>query len=143
MSDKKICPICGRTVNRPGTTAKYCSIECRAESDRRNAVLKRAKRNFEDVYSRKCRYCHKIFYTTVPTRKYCSTQCHNQAVLNSNVKPKETPAEREARQNRLIDEAEQCGLSYGQYMAQIRFFRKTFEELRAAHLKELEIANQW
>ena len=140
MSDKKVCPICGRTVNRPGTTAKYCSLECRAKADKRNAELKRAKRNSEDVYSRKCRYCGKNFHTTVPTRKYCSTQCHNQAVLNRESKQKETRAEREARQNRLIDEAEQCGLSYGHYVAQLRFFGKTFEELHAAHLKTLESA---
>lgn len=140
MIDKKVCPICGKEFVQKVGNQIYCSIKCKKKANNRNARLRYAKRVSEDVYKLKCRHCGEIFNSTVPTRKYCSPHCHNQAVLNRKSKPKETSAEREARQNRLIDEAEQCGLSYGQYMAQTRFFGKTFEELHAARLKELETA---
>ena len=133
------CPVCGETFETTRGNKKFCSSECRV-----NYFLMKVKVR---KHMAQCPVCGKSFETYGP-RKYCSLDCRHEAIVEygrrwkencklissqrvAEVKPQiVTSLEDKVRQ------AEQCGLSYGKYTAQLRL-GKTFEELRAAHLEEI------
>lgn len=88
------------------------------------------------TYKKKCKFCGKTFETTCPAQIYCSGACR-YANERANCTKQAPPILRaKKKKKRTIDdyiaESEACGLSYGQYKAQLRL-GKTFEELKAAY----------
>ena len=130
----KTCPTCGKTFEPSRSDQIYCSKACcnKAYNVPSKKLLK------------KCVVCGKEFHAGQPFAKYCSDECRKlarQQLLESVTKQtfevdgfnnfcKSLP------KNPLLDkhikEADACGLSYGQYKAQLRL-GKTFEELKAQH----------
>ena len=152
----KTCPVCGKEFSTPYFFKKYCSDECYMKTKNVAACNRYKKTRQAPLATKICPVCGKKFETRDSKRVYCSYECGDKAerfrILQSRKRKKnkadnigkksESPAQkskraqREEKFNRLIDEAEQCGLSYGWYKAQLRL-GKTFEELRAAHLASL------
>ena len=129
----KTCPTCGKTFETSRSDQIYCSKFC---CHKAHYVPKKLLK--------KCVVCGKEFRAGQPFAKYCSDECQKlarQQLLESVTKQtfevdgfnnfcKSLP------KNPLLDkhikEADACGLSYGQYKAQLRL-GKTFEELKAQH----------
>ena len=118
----KVCEVCGREFLAVLPHAKYCSQECvnQAHFEQANKGKK--------THNRVCPVCGKRFNTTAGNKKYCSEGCQKSVDYN-----KKHPS----RLSELSIQAEQCGLSYGKYTAQLRL-GKTYEELYAAHQAELK-----
>lgn len=137
------CAICGKDFFKRGP-AIYCSEQCRAEGKKTTDMHRHAKEANKPLLTKKCLNCGKTFPTIDPQRKFCTQTCRDIWVaeafgeLKKKRRKQVTSAQQQAKLDDLIQQAEQCGLSYGKYMAQIRFFGKTFEELHEAHLKELD-----
>lgn len=151
----KTCPHCKKEFEARKAHQKYCSAFCQYASQYSRQRAEREQT--QEIFTKTCPICGREFKTTLSIRLYCSDACHqsarsersaryyaNQKELRS-IKSAEKVdeqtlesrrAQREENFNRLIDEAEQCGLSYGMYTAQLRL-GKTFEELHAAHLETL------
>ena len=74
--EKRQCLLCGAEIS--GRRRKYCSDECRFESDR---IQKRKKYRLENnVTTRACPVCNKEFEPNKngARYKYCSTDCHKE-----------------------------------------------------------------
>ena len=82
----------------------------------------------------KCKLCGKEFEPQSKIQVYCSPECSNKYWRKFKrleaLEKIQLRQERERRLNKWIDEAAQCGLSYGNYRMMIEHFGKTFEELR-------------
>ena len=82
----------------------------------------------------KCKLCGKEFEPQTKIQKYCSGKCANSYWNKfKRFEALEKIQRREERDrclNKWINEAAQCGLSYGKYRMMIEHFGKTFEELR-------------
>ena len=77
----------------------------------------------------KCELCGKEFETNDSRKKYCSRECSRFSCrrIDRGVQRRK---ENKNRLDKWINEAAQCGLSYGKYRMMIEHFGKTFEELR-------------
>ena len=74
--EKRQCLLCGAEIS--GRRKKYCSDECRFESDR---IQKRKKYRLENnITTKKCPVCNKEFEPNKngARYKYCSTDCHKE-----------------------------------------------------------------
>ena len=103
------------------------------------------------TYDKPCKFCGKVFEAINPNQIYCSVDCryeHTLAESKKKTAERKNPAppilRAKKKKKRTIDdyiaESEACGLSYGQYKAQLRL-GKTFEELKAAY--EEKKAGAW
>ena len=141
----RICKRCGKPFETNVYNQIYCCAGC-AEPIKR-----------EGMFIKVCRICGKRFATNNRAQKYCSDSCRYanqlkvsreynqriknfddpQSVLDAPEKPpilcEESPFGKIAR------EANECGLSYGNYKAQLKF-GKTYEELKADYEKRKEIS---
>lgn len=118
---KKVCLCCGNEFTPVNKAQKYCSPDC---------FYKR----FKPTY-RICKCCGTKFLATSDSQIYCSEYC--RLVMREDYTPViKSPAEK-SNLDKLVDEADACGLSYGQYKAQIAM-GKTFEELKALHERHLQ-----
>ena len=82
----------------------------------------------------KCKLCGRNFEPHNSQQKYCSQSCsskyQNNFTRSEEFEKVQRREEKEKRFEKWIEEAAQCGMSYGQYRAAREFFGKTFEELR-------------
>lgn len=104
----KICPVCGTTFETRFNTQKYCSDSCRVTSYRKSTNLtepsEEAKKAREEVV--------KKVKATKSTR--------NQAAKAISEKKKLTAEFAHRLRMKHQEEARKLGISYGQYIAQIK-----------------------
>lgn len=124
---EKECAYCGKKYSHTTRLSKYCSVECRRKAAKEKLI--------QSTTMRICAYCGKEFKPASNFMKYCSVECQKKA--NDAKKHEESKSPfakpKESFLDKWIDEANACGMSYGQYKAQIQIFGKTFEELKAAY----------
>lgn len=119
------CAICGKEFQALLPHAKYCSPECAQQ-----AHYERVNKG-KLTYNKVCPTCGKRFNTVRAEQQFCSMQCCGVGIKLHKPKEKQKcPSHFELRAR----EADECGLSYGKYTAQLRL-GKSFEELK----KEYEI----
>lgn len=144
---KRTCKFCGKEFITKSSNRIYCNLKCRRQAELlrpRRPSEKRRKRIIKPI-EKICPNCGKTFATIRYNQVYCDKYCKkefdykaNQALKSEKktIEPVKKPAknaEPTSNLDTLINEAEACGMSYGQYKAQIKFFGKTFEELKAAY----------
>ena len=113
---KKICKWCGKEFTPVNNAQKYCSRLC-------------LRQRFKPTY-RICKCCGTKFLATSDSQIYCSDEC--KLIMREDDTPVvKSPAEK-SNLDKLVDEADACGLSYGNYKAQLAM-GKTFEELKVLH----------
>lgn len=128
LTEVRNCPICHRDFRPKVHNQKYCGDGCKLEASR---VRSRGCPRKHQVIEKTCKYCGSKFTTCSEEREYCCKE-HKIAAWRE---PRERP-----RFGELMKQADECGLSYGKYVAAIRA-GKTYEELlkaRKAELKRLE-----
>lgn len=121
----KNCALCGKEFETQTPNRKYCSPECRQKAQ---------------VYYKICPFCDKEFKTRYKHQIYCSAQCHKKKVIADCSATYKKHVSSPSNFDERIKQADACGLSYGNYVAQLRL-GKTFEELKAAY--ELKQNCQW
>ena len=125
------CKICDEEFTTTDRRRKYCSEECRKlgnniQANEYNKKHKPKKKKYI------CAQCHKPFLAW-RFRKFCSAECQQE----SQKRPASKYASGTFEEN--VRRADECGLSYGKYMAALRL-GKTFEELKIKN-SELKIMN--
>lgn len=137
---ERTCLLCGAKFYSAKGSAKYCSLECSDEAEllRNRARYLKSRRHEPDISSlptedRECAICGKTFTAPIGSdKKFCSIFCELVNDYRELHPPKEKVEKKPAKKKTLLDwqrEAQQCGMSYGIYRAQIERFGKTFEEL--------------
>lgn len=128
----KTCPVCGKKFEPIRKTKKCCSYKCANIHWRKSVGLTKEK------VIKTCPTCGKPFEPSRSDQIYCSKACCNKAYGKANYKKKHEEyaspfaKPKESFLDKRIEEANACGLSYGQYKAQIAM-GKTFDELKAIH----------
>lgn len=137
------CANCGKKMNKPPALiikSRFCSDVCK---DFFNAKLQ-AELSVSNW--RTCAHCGDIFLPTTHQQIYCSKKC---CILAQNKRNREERASAKKELNdlkketfvenkkttsfeQISREADECGLSYGKYRAQL-MLGKTYEELKAAY----------
>ena len=128
-----ICEGCGKEFRQITGNQRYCSIHCRKTANRLKWEAERRKSIAEKTFKRVCVYCGKEFETNDSRKIYCSQTCNVQAVLEGSRardwQKKQATEKRQSQLNQRIREADELGLSYGNYVAKLRM-GATFEELK-------------
>jgi hypothetical protein len=75
----KNCAICEKEFHSLAHNARYCSLDCISESNRRRW----AKNNPSKKYSKICDICGGLFDTKWVFQKYCSDKCKKNANANN------------------------------------------------------------
>lgn len=125
LTVERTCKICGKTFVPIAGHQKFCSAECR------ESFQYPSKRKCRGAVEKTCKLCGKTFFTKVHDKKFCSKKCE-EAYFSKEYKKCEQlskPTEKKPL-SQWMEEARQCGLSYGIYRMQVERFGKTFEELR-------------
>ena len=112
------CAICGKTFELKVRNQIYCSDECKKEAARRKQAEYAA--NFHIETEKVCSVCGKKFTTSRSYQVYCSRQCFS--------KRNEKRRYEKQSLNENIRKADECGLSYGKYVALVSS-GKTYEEI--------------
>lgn len=131
----KTCKRCGKPFETKQFNQVYCCYEC-AEADRLESSKSYKLR-------KTCLNCGKKFVPSSPSQIFCSKICRYDNKLNialnytrrvkGSVEPAtEKPIKHKDESNfdRITREADECGLSYGMYRAQLKL-GKTYEQLKA------------
>ena len=114
-------------------TRKFCSTVCRHSFAYK--TKQSAQKPPKPIYKKKCLFCDKTFWTTVEQKKYCCIKCRTKANAEKAKHTGQNSKSKIETGKTLEDyarEADECGLSYGKYKAQLRL-GKTFEELKAEY----------
>ena len=122
----KICAVCGKKFLPNNNSQKFCSANCRQIfSENKHKITRQG----ETV--KLCLCCGKPFVAKLHTQIFCSKECRKN---NRNPCNDDFPKIQKATSNldKVIEMADACGLSYGQYKAQLAM-GKTFEELKTIH----------
>ncbi len=122
----RTCPTCGKTFVAQNTGQKYCSFECR-----KSTYKAQNRQSKESMIDKICPNCGNIFWTASPNQKFCSESCRKRRFKKkkSDIDIKSCVTPKKSLQQ-WMDEAAQCGMSYGKYRAAIERLGHTFEELK-------------
>ena len=134
------CNYCGKLFSTPKIwfPERFCSPECRESFETKKRL---SRPNFPP---RNCKLCGKSFIPKTSHQLFCDISCtkkfHNERQKELYRKAKGNSETQKSKVKKTFEdyarEADECGLSYGNYTAQLRL-GKTFEELRNAHLTKL------
>lgn len=132
---KRICRLCGKEFEPTQGNQWYCSLECSNQGWHKRCRGYNKESDETATYERKCEYCGQTFKAHRLQQRFCCTKHTHLAYKETNLrrlekKPKAKPDK--DRFNRLSREARECGMDYGNYVAQLSLGR-TYEELRARY----------
>jgi len=122
---EKTCPTCGKSFETRDTRKIYCSRQCR---DLANNKRPRDRKPVEKF----CPVCGKSFIARNVRQIYCSPWCGGERIAKvpGHIKTKPVKKKPEKSLEQWMQEARDCGMSYGKYRAAVERLGKTYDELK-------------